>query len=551
MHTTGRLIRSAWVISSLTLVSRVLGLVREQVFGYYFATSEPLSAFRIAFMLPNLARRLFGEGALSAGLIPVLTRSLRTDGEEASRRFVGSLLVMLVIVLGCGVAAAELVIAVWRNTADDLSLSLAAVLLPYMLLICTVAAIGAVLNVRGHFAVPAAAPVLLNVAVIAGVVVGASVVGLEGVPLIYAACFGVLAGGVLQLLVSVMALKRVAFLPNFGGAVWNPQVKAVATMMAPMVLGLSAVQINTLVDFLLAYLCVEVNGERVGPAVMGFAQYLYQLPLGVFGIALATAIFPLLSQKADAEDYGGLADAFGRGFRLSVFVALPASVGMIFIAHPLVAALYQHGEFTAAQTDRVSGVLVCYSLGMAAYFAQHIVVRTFYALHDSKTPARVAMWMVVINFAMNLSLVFTLQERGLALATATCAFLQVAILLIVLSRRFAGVAPRGLKPAAQSGGRDGVAVSETDPTTATGESRPTMIRDRLWSDIGHGVLRSVVATCTMGVSLVLARSPALTSTGPTVETIVLVVAGVSVYALVSRFLHAPELSLFLRCKRER
>jgi len=401
-----------------------------------------------------------------------------------------------------------------------------------------VAAVGAVLNVRGHFAVPAAVPVLLNLSVIAGGVVGAKVVGLEGERLIYAACLGVLGGGVLQLFVSVVALKRVAFLPSFGGAMWTPQVKAVAAMMAPMVLGLSAVQINTLVDFLLAYLVVEVDGERVGPAVMGFAQYLYQLPLGVFGIALATAIFPLLSQKADAEDYDGLADVFARGFRLSVFVALPASVGLIFVAHPLVAALYEHGKFKAAQTDRVSGVLVCYSLGMVAYFAQHIVIRTFYALHDSKTPARVAMWMVIVNFAMNLSLVFAFQERGLALATAVCAFIQVTILVFVLARRFAAVPSAGRVAPAEDAGREDMA----------GGTRPTKIRDGFWPDIGRGMLRSVVAAFAMGAALRLAESFALSSTGPIIETTVLVVVGVVVYALASSFLRAPELAMLLRRK---
>jgi len=489
-------------------------------------------------MLPNLARRLFGEGALSAGLIPVLTRSLREEGEEVSRRFVGSLLAMLVIVLVCGVVAAEVVIAVWRSVADDPSLPLAAVLMPYMVLICVVAAIGAVLNVRGHFAVPAAVPVLLNISIIVGVLVGAKVVGLEGGRLLYAACFGVLAGGVLQLLVSIVALKRVAFVPSFAGALWNPQVKSVAALMAPMVLGLSAVQINTLVDYLLAYLFIQVDGDAVGPAVLGFAQYLYQLPLGVFGIALATAIFPLLSQKAGEEDHEGLADVFARGLRISVFVALPASAGLVFVAHPLVAALYEHGKFAAEQTDRVSGVLVCYSLGMVAYFAQHIIVRTFYAMHDSKTPARIAVWMVLVNFAMNLSLVFVLQERGLALATAACAFIQVTILLVILARRFAAVPSVGrVSPAEDAGGED-----------MAGKTRPTVVRAQLWPSVGRSVLCTGVSTFAMVAALTLTRSHMLRSVGPILETIVLVVVGVVVYALASRFLRAPELVMLLRRK---
>ncbi len=507
MPSSRRFLRSAGLISGLTLFSRVLGLVREQVFGFYFATSQPLSAFRIAFMLPNLARRLFGEGALSAAFIPVLTRSIRTDGEEQSRKFVGSLLVVLAIALVCGVVAAEVAIVVWRRYSGDLSLSLAAILMPYMALICLVAAVGAVLNVRGHFALPAAAPSLLNLSLIGGILTGAVFLGLRGVDLIYVACVSVLVGGVCQLTASLVMLGRIRFLPIISAPVWSSRIKSVGGLMAPMVLGLSAVQLNTLADFLIAYFFVEEGGERVGPAVMGYAQYLYQLPLGVFGIALATAIFQLLSQKAAEEDALGLAEVFSDGLRLSVFVALPASVGLMFVAHPLVAALYERGAFGPAQTDRVAGVLLFYSLGLVAYFMQHIVVRTFYALHDSKTPARVALTMVFINLAMNLSLVFVLEERGLALATAVCAVIQVLVLLRVLSCKL-----------------------------------PTMI----WGVVLRSVVRSLVATALMAGSLVLVEWVGLARAGATWETFALVVTGAAVYAMVSRCFGAQELSLILR-----
>jgi putative peptidoglycan lipid II flippase len=258
---------------------------------------------------------------------------------------------------------------------------------------------------------------------------------------------------------------------------------------------------------------VEVDGERVGPAVLGFAQYLYQLPLGVFGIALATAIFPVLSRKSSQEDHAGLVEVFARGLRLSVFVALPASVGLVLVARPLVAALLEYGQFESKNTARVSGALVFYSLGMVAYFAQHIVVRTFYALQDSRTPARVAMWMVLLNFALNLSLVFVLEERGLALATAICAFVQVTILLIVLSRRLHAL------------------------TTGTAA---------IWTAIGAGVARSAVATTVMGAVIALLRVSSLSSCGPIVETLVLVLVGVLVYGGAATALRVNELFLLFR-----
>jgi len=510
MSPDNRFVRSARLISALTLLSRVLGLAREQMLAFFFSTSQTLSAFRIAFMLPNLARRLFGEGALSAGLIPVLTRRLHAEGEAAARRFVGSLLALLTLVLVLAVVAVEAALLAVRLWSDDLSLSLAAVVMPYMVLICLVAAVGAVLNVRHHFAVPAAAPALLNVSIIAGVLVGAVGLGLSDVSLIYAACVAVLAGGAAQLLLSLAALRRIGFTPLFTESMWSPPVRSVGALMAPMVVGLSAVQINTLVDFSIAYLAVEVDGERVGPAVMGFAQYLYQLPLGVFGIALATAIFPVLSRQAEAGDHAGVLAVFARGLRLSVFVALPASVGLMLVARPLVAALYERGEFDTSNTARVSGVLVFYAIGMAGYFAQHIVVRTFYALHDSRTPARVAMGMVLLNLAMNLALVFVLEERGLALATAVCAFVQVSVLLTILSKRLRGAGAQA------------------------------------WRGVGGSVVRSAIATALMGCCVAAVGASGLSSVGPIVETLVLVTVGVVAYGVLAMMLNADELRVLLR-----
>ena len=439
---SGRFVVAAWLIAGLTLASRVLGLVREVVFSYYFSTSELLSAFRIAFQAPNLARRLFGEGALSSAMIPVLTESLASRGEEASRRFVGTVLTVLMVVLGLAVVVVEVGIGVWRAVADDPALRLTGFLMPYMALICTAAVASGVLNVRRHFAVPAAAPTILNIAMVAAMGLGAVVMGLEREAMMDLVCVSVLVAGVIQLILTGVALRWVSFFPIFEGALrrsgtWRePHLRRVLVLMAPMALGLSAVQINTLTDTIIAYLFIIEDGERVGPAVLGYAQFLYQLPLGVFGISIATAIFPVLAAKAAEGDRTGMAEVFERGVRLSLFIALPAAVGLIFVAEPLVATLYQRGAFDASDTRRVAGTLLFYSLGIPAYFTQHIVVRTYYALHNSKTPAKVALWMVALNLAMNLSLVFVLQERGLALATSVCAILQVVWLLVRLRREF-------------------------------------------------------------------------------------------------------------------
>jgi len=451
MSSAARFVASARVNALLTLVSRVMGLVREMVFGYFFSTGELLSAFRIAFVIPNLARRLFGEGALSAAVVPVLTQTLRERGEEPSRRFVGALVTAVTVLLLGLVVFIEIGVLTWRFFSDDPAVRLTGITLPYMPLICAVALLGSVLNVRGRFAAAAATPILFNVIIIGTTLSAALLAGYEGRQLMDVLCISVLAGGVAQLVLVGWDLAAAGFFPRWSTDIRDPQIRAVVTLMAPMFLGLSAVQLNTLCDSVIAYLFIVVDGERVGPAVLGYAQFLYQFPLGVFGIGLATAIFPVLSAKAAEGDRAGLAAAFERGIRLSLFIALPASIGLAFVAEPLVAVLYQRGAFTAEDTRRVAGALVCYCVGMPAYFAQHVVVRAYYALRDSRWPARIALYMVGLNLLLNLALVGPLQERGLALATSFCAFVQVAWLCRGLKKHIpeidwrilAGTASRG------------------------------------------------------------------------------------------------------------
>ncbi len=502
METPGRFLFSAWLIAGLTLISRLLGLVRESLFSYFFATGELLSAFRIAFQAPNLARRLFGEGALSSAMIPVLTETLQTRGEEASRRFVGSLLTLLAFVLALAVVGVELALLVWRAIDDDQALRLTAILMPYMALICTAAVASGVLNVRRHFAVPAAAPTILNVAMILALLAGTALAGGGDTVLMDWVCGSVLIAGVIQLAITGLALKGVSFFPKFGMAWRDPQLRRVFTLMGPMALGLSAVQINTLVDSIIAYLFITENGERVGPAVLGYAQFLYQLPLGVAGISLATALFPELSTKVAQNDREGFVQVFERGMRMTLFIALPSAVGLIFVAQPLVASLYERGEFDASDTSRVAATLVFYSLGIPAYFAQHIVVRAFYALRDSRTPARAAVAMVALDLALNLVLVFVMEERGLALATAICATLQVAWLFTRLRRTMPQVT---------------------------------------WLRLGSNLWRTLLATGAMGVALmVISWLTAWIGSEP-IRLLLLVGGGMVAYLVSARLLKIEEL----------
>lgn len=519
---------SARVIAVLTMTSRVMGLVREGVLSYFFSTSELLSAFRLAFMVPNLARRLFGEGALSAAMIPVLTESLRTNDDVRSRRFVGRLLVVLAVILAAGTVLIEMLVGTWRMVHEDPALRLVAIMMPYMVPICVTAVIGGVLNVRRSFAIPAGAPILLNVAIIVAAAVGGGLLGRTNDELMTLIALGVVAGGLLQLAVSWLGLHLVRFVPLWRGdpagqtgAVvvrlpWqDPLVRKVCTLLLPMTVGLSAMQLNSLVDYLIAYLFVVSDGERVGPAVLGYAQYLYQLPLGVFGISLATAVFPVLADRAAERDMGGFSEILARGIRMTLVTALPAAVGLIMISRPLVAVLFERGRFGSEDTLRVAGVLNLYSLGLAFYFTQHLLVRAFYSLHDSRTPAKVAGTMVAVDLLLNLCLVFVMQERGLALSTSLCSALQVLWLGRVLGRR---------------------------------------VNEIRWSPMIRGSMRTIAATTAMAIAVWGASQPGVTRAvahgRASVELVWLLAVGLLVYIIALLALRPPELFWLLE-RRER
>ncbi|RJP37036.1 MAG: murein biosynthesis integral membrane protein MurJ [Phycisphaerales bacterium] len=417
-------------IALLTLVSRIMGLVRDVVFANYFGAGSVMAAFRVAFVVPNLSRRVFGEGALSAALVPIVTRTRRSAGDDEARRLAGAVLAWQTIILAAITLIVEIGLSIAHAWAPSPVLELTRLLLPYMVLICAAAAAGGILNACGRFALPALAPVILNVAIIAATAGGAVLGGLTGMGLMRVVCVAVLVSGAIQFGAQWVGLGRAGLLPRWNLGWKERGVDRVVAFMAPMVLGLSAVQLSTLLDHLMAIsLVVDEQGRRVGPAVLAFAQNLYQLPLGVFGIALATAVFPKMAALGAAQDRAALSSTMSQGLRLASFVAVPAAAGLVLVSHPLVQALFERNEFQAHDSVRVSGALVCYALGLPAYFANHVLVRAFYALGDSRTPVRIVGGMVAINVVLGLALVLSpLQERGLALATAISAWAQTALL---------------------------------------------------------------------------------------------------------------------------
>jgi len=437
-------LKSARLISVLTLTSRVLGLGRDMAFSAAFGAGSVPSAFVLAFQVPNLFRRLLGEGALSAASIPVLTETLHQEDRSAMDAVAGRLMGLLLVVLAGLCVVVELVavtlfVYLRHNSYWSLTLGLIVLMMPYVILVCLSANLGGIQNVFGRFGLPAAMPIVMNVMLIPAILAAPFLV--PGGPRreIVLPAAVVLVAGAVQLALQWRAVKKCGLTLKLSLDRTQPAIRRIGTTMIPMVAGLGAVQLNILLDALIAsWFVVEPDGQRPGAALLYFAQRLYQFPLGVFLVALATAIFPTLSRHAAERDLLGLSRTLSRGIRVTLFIAIPCMVGLILVREPLVRALFGHGEFNEApHADlRVASALAMYALGLWAYGLNHLVVRAFYAMQDAKTPLKVAVVTVLLNLTLNLVLVQTsLREAGLALATAISAVVQLAVLLMLFRKR--------------------------------------------------------------------------------------------------------------------
>jgi putative peptidoglycan lipid II flippase len=445
-----RFVGSAKVVSALTLLSRIAGVARDMTLAQYFGASALMAAFTVAHRIPNLTRRLFGEGALSAAFIPIFSEHLhRGDGDQSARRLagvvLGSLSLLLTVLVAAAIVALTVVNHFWATQPrSQLTIALTNVMMPFALLICCAALLGGILQVLGHFAAPAAAPIVLNVCIIIAAVYAGPIYGLDVVAV------AVVLAGLIQLVMLQAVLARRRFVFRWRVSWRDAGLRRVAVLMGPMIIGLAAVQLNTLADSLIAFFLIPNPGA---PAVIYYAERLYEFPLGVFSIALATAIFPAMAIHAARQEQQAFSATLHRGLRLVLFVGLAATVGLILIRQPLVELLFQRGRFTAAASQRVAWTLLFYAAGVWAYGLVHIAVRGHYALQDSRTPMRVSLAMIALNLMLNLILVFPMQEAGLALSTAICATIQSAWLLAALAKRAGGLCIGGLAvSAARSAG---------------------------------------------------------------------------------------------------
>ncbi|MEO1583880.1 MAG: murein biosynthesis integral membrane protein MurJ [Planctomycetota bacterium] len=450
--------RNTRTVAGVTLISRVFGLARDLVLVRIFGDTPTGSAFNAAFALPNLFRRLFGEGALSAAFLPRYTTLTETD-PELSRKYASLVIALLLGVTAALTILGEAALLIWLTSSgqDDtdraLSIRLMMLMLPLMPLVCIVAILGGMLQVGARFAMPAAAPIVLNLCMI-GAAIGAIASDASPERAATAIALATLAAGFVQLAWALIALRP---LVRFTTAFTDARHEASRTLrrFLPVLVGMGTLQLNTLADTLLAMWPVWIGPTLLGNpvpmddasnAIVGFTQRLYQFPLGVFGIAVATAAFPQLAR--DAGNPAAFGSTLARGLRLSVFIGLPASIGLLLVREDLVAVMFSGGfsddqsGFSDDGLTRAATVLAGYALAVWAFSLNHLLTRAFYARSDTTTPMRVSLAMVAVNLALNLTLIWRFREAGLAIATAVTSTLQMALLALLLSRRLEQGIPR-------------------------------------------------------------------------------------------------------------
>ena len=440
-HDTHPLASAVRTVSGLTLLSRFAGLGRDLINARLLGDTAIGSAFMAAWAIPNLFRRLFGEGALAAAFIPEYTQLTKREPETADRfaTLTMSWLALItggLLVLGEAICLAVLLNSPSSNADRLLSVRLIMVMLPFMPVVCISAILGGMLQTHGRFAPTAAAPIILNAMIIAVALPFYLLAPQSRVLAAYWIGVAAVVAGLLQVGWSLLALRgRVQWKRGFAQA--REPMGRLLKRFVPVVIGMGTIQINAFLDTLIAMWPLWVGPTIMGMtypltdhsnSILSFTQRLYQFPLGVFGIAVATAIFPLLSRHAD--DRARFHATLARGLRLSFFIGLPATVGLILVRKDLTFIMYSGGRsaFSHDGAARAALVLLGYAPGVWAYSLNHVLTRAFYASGDMRTPMRVGLWMVLVNLMLNLTLIWPLHEAGLALSTSLSAVLQLCIL---------------------------------------------------------------------------------------------------------------------------
>lgn len=439
-----RLARSAGVFGLATITSRILGLVREQVMAYYFGAGDANDAFRIASRIPNLIRDLFAEGAMSAAFIPTFTRELTLHGRERAWHLANSVINALLIVTGVIVVLAIIfagpIVTLYASNYSEvpgkleLTIHLARIVTPFLTLVALAAVLMGMLNSLGHFFVPALSPAMFNIVGILMVVTLVPFAERIGVQRITIVAIATLVGGLGQLAIQWPPLRKEGFRYRPVLDLKDESLRRVLLLMGPGTVGMAATQINVFVNSVLA------TGQGTGAVSwLEFAFRLMYLPIGLFGVSIATAATPAISRMVAEKDFPRIRSTLSHGLGLMFFLNVPASVGLILLAHPIIAVIFERGRFTPADTIATAAALQLYAIGLIGYSVVRIISPTFYALGHSRIPVMVSAGSVVVNIIFSVTLVRLMGYRGLALGTSITAIVNAAIQLLLLRREIHGI----------------------------------------------------------------------------------------------------------------
>lgn len=432
------------VVASATMISRVLGLLRESLTAAVFGVEALASAYSTAFQLPNLFRRLLAEGGMTAAFIPTLNDELETGKHEGAFRLVSQvaswLLVVTLAIVGLTVgflSQANWVAALGRAFHADtetiarwlLAAKLSVVLFPYLIFVCLAAVFSGALQTLHRFLEPALSPIWFNLASIGLLFAGTQWAEGEPIDRMYWFCGGILLGGFLQMAVPAWALTREGWRPRFD-LTWSEPVKMIVRLMGPTVLGSSVYLINIVVQ---RFIGLSLNDAAV--SILNYATRLMELPIGVFAVAVSTVVFPLISRYGAQGDLQNLGAAYRKGMRLILVINIPAAVGLAVLAEPIIRLIYQRGAFHPEATAMMLPVLVIYAAGLPFFSFVNLVLKAFYAQKDTTTPVRAAILSFFVNIALSILLMRWFSTVGLAIASNLAIVVQAAYLQQKLNRK--------------------------------------------------------------------------------------------------------------------
>lgn len=435
--------KAASIVGGATFLSRILGYIRDAVIAAFFGAGTYADVFFIAYRIPNFFRRLVGEGSLTVSFIPVFTEELTLGSRERAKRLAStaftffSIILTALTILGVLFSAqiVELTAPGFANIQNKLSLtiSLTQWMFPFLFFICLVALGMGVLNSLKHFAAPALSPVWFNLSMIGSTIF---LMPFFKEP-VYALAFGVVLGGILQFLYQLPYLKRYDMFPGIDFNFNDPALRKIILLMLPAILATGVNQINVLITSRFAS-----HLQEGSVSYLYYADRIVELPMGVFVIAVATAVLPSMSEYAVKEDWPGFKESLSFAIRLVTFITIPATVGIIALGMPIVAMLFQRGEFSSEATQGTVYALYFFSIGLAAFGGARILVSAFYSLKDTLTPVKIGCIAVAANIIFCFMFIGPLQHGGLALATSLSSMVNLLFLFLILRKRLGGIGGR-------------------------------------------------------------------------------------------------------------